>query len=126
MSMDMMDVLIDPDFVATFERIQVTGTFTDGVYSAVETPDPSPYQFPVLPARLDQLQVLPEGERNQASIAIYTNFKLNDGQDQGSPQRSDIIIFQGGYYRVAASKQYSQSPLWYALATRFQRAAPQP
>lgn len=120
--MNMDDVLNDPDFISEFQRIQVVGEFTDGVWAAIETPDPDPYNFPVLPARLDQLNVLPEGDRNAASIAVYTNFELYDGQKQDPSRQPDIIVYQGGYYRVAFSKQYSIAPLWYALATRFQHA----
>jgi hypothetical protein len=122
MSMNMDDVLLDPDFISEFQRIQVTGTFTDGVWSTTETPDPNPYFFPVLPARLDQLQVLPEGLRNNASIGIYTNFELYDGQRQDDDGRQpDIIIYQGGYYKVALTKQYSMSPVYFSIAQRFQR-----
>lgn len=125
MSMNMDDVITDPDFISEFQRIQVAGGYTDGIWAAQETPDPAPYFFPVLPARLDQLNILPEGERNAASICLYTNFELYDGQRQDGVRQSDIILWQGGYYKVAFTKQYSIAPIYFSIATRFQRGSTQ-
>lgn len=122
---DVSDIINDPDFNVLFTRIPVTGSFvTDGsdndgdwVVAEGETDNMSGI---ILPSKMDELKVLPEGERNNAAISIYSLTELNMGEDQDTTQ-SDIIGYNGGFYRVAWVRFYIQCQVWYAVATRYQR-----
>ena len=117
---DVSDIIYDPDFVVDFQRIQVTGSFTNGNWTAVESA-PSNMQGIILPANLDVLKVLPEGERDLESVKIYSLVQLNMGDDQETTQ-PDIILYLGAAYRVAWSRYYPQCGLWMVIAQRYQRA----
>lgn len=120
MGFDVSDIITDPDFSTTFQVLRVTGAFNaDGIYVSGEAT--LEREGIVLPAKLDQLKVLPEGERNEESLAVYCveDILMADQQNQ----LSDIVVYKGGFYRVAFTKYYDQCTLWYALCVRFRRAA---
>jgi hypothetical protein len=118
---DVTSIINDPDFVQPFKLIHVTGSYdTNGVWTDVLAA-PLPLQGIVLPAKLDALQVLPEGERHDETIAVYSLTKLTIGDMQ--TVKPDIVVYEaeevGAQYRVAFVRYYAQCALWYALCSRF-------
>lgn len=118
---DVSDIITDPDFVQDFSIVRVTGAF-DGQGNWVPTESaPLPQQGIVLPAKLDELQLLPEGERHDETQAIYSLVELTIGDMR--TKQSDLIIYMGKYYRVHYTRYYAQCNLWYALVSRIHRDA---
>lgn len=122
MPLDVTDIVQDPDFATQFSIIHVTGSFNAaGEWVGSETADPLVTGI-ILPAKWDQLQVLPEGERHQESIVVYSSAELTIGDQQ--TKQADIVLWDGSYYRVVFMKFYPQASVWFAIAERFHRVAP--
>ena len=118
---DVTSIINDPDFVQPFKLIHVTGSYdTTGAWAEVQAA-PISLKGIVLPSKLDELQVLPEGERHDETIAVYSLTKLTIGDME--TVKPDIIVYEaeeaGAQWRVAFVRYYAQCTLWYALATRF-------
>jgi hypothetical protein len=125
--LNMLDVILDPDFVQSFILLRTTGQFgttsdqNQGVWQATEGP-PQTFQGTILPARPSELEALPEGERHDGAIAIWCTEALQIGDQQiTSP---DTIFWNGNYYRVAWIKFYAQANLYKAIATIYHRIVP--
>jgi hypothetical protein len=123
MAMDVSDIIHDPDFVQAFTLIRNTGSFeTEGRWTTQEVA----YARTgiVLPAKLDDVAFLPEGERLQETIAVYCVEDLQMGQpDAAEP---DIIYYQEKFFRIAFVKHYAQVNAYFALAQLFLRTDPPP
>jgi hypothetical protein len=123
---DVTSIINDPDFNLPFTLINVNGNWVDGqegVWADVES-EPQNVNGIVLPAKLADLKLLPEGERTESSIVLYALFELRESDPAGTA-RSDIVEYppaSGAFYRVAHTRYYAQCLLWYAIAVRFQRA----
>jgi hypothetical protein len=65
----------------------------------------------------DILNFLPEGERQSNAIRIYAAGMLVMGN--GDDKQSDVIIWNGDYYRVAFSKPWDAFGYWFAIAVGF-------
>lgn len=124
---DVTSIINDPDFNLPFNLIRVNGDWVpeqEGVWADVEAA-PTGVNGIVLPAKLADLKLLPEGERTESSIVLYALFELRMSDPAGTI-RSDIVEYppaSGEFYRVAHTRYYAQCLLWYAIAVRFQRAA---
>lgn len=124
MSIDVSSIINDPDFVQPFELIRVTVNLANG--RATETRSaPVPLTGIVLPAKLDDINALPEGERRIGSIAVYslTELKLasQESNPDGSFDKADEYIYNGDYYHLVSLRYYAQCVLWYGIATLYQR-----
>lgn len=120
---DVTSIINDPDFNRPFRLIRTNGSFVNGEWVPVEAA-PLGLNGIVLPAKLDELKVLPEGERQLGSIAVYSLVELIMGDQETTT--SDLIEYPSGsaqWYRVAFLRYYDQCILWYAVATRYRRAA---
>jgi hypothetical protein len=115
---DVSTIIHDPDFEQPFQLVRVTGAFHDGDWTPAEAA-PIDVKGIVLPAKLDELVLLPEGERLGASVAIYAELELSNGNQKD--KQPDLVLYSGSWYRVAYTRYYAQCNLWYALAVRFQR-----
>lgn len=122
--LDMSDVINDKDFQSSFNRIPVTGAFANGGLWTATEGAAQPMTGCVLPASAGDLNVLPEGERVSDAIVLYTLTPLAWGDEQQTIQ-SDLIEYNSLWYRVAHSNFYQQGPLYFQIATRFQRASVQ-
>jgi hypothetical protein len=116
---DVSSIINDPDFNLPFIRIPVTGSWQgDGSWQFVEGAQQAMNGI-ILPSKLDELAVLPEGERLKGSISIYCLTALVQGDN--ALVQADIIGYLGDWYRVQYLRYYEQCVLWYAIATKFQR-----
>lgn len=117
---DVSSIINDPDFNVSFSLTNVAMTRDDdGDSTSTEAPA-IPKTGIILPAKLNELQVLPEGERGQAAIAVYCLSELTEGDQK--TREPDLIQYLGAWYRVAKSRYYAQCALWYAIAVRIDHA----
>jgi hypothetical protein len=120
---DVSSIINDPDFNQEFNLLRVTGSYIAGVWTPVEGPL-TPLDGIVLPAKLDVLKLVPEGERQEGSIVIYSLTELIMGDMETT--QSDLIEYpraSGEWYRISALRYYAQCVLWYAVCTRYRRAS---
>ena len=93
--LDVSDVLGDPDFQDTFVLIRGTRTMTAGVVSVATTS--TPQYGVVLPASGDRLARLPDADRIEGGITIYTQVNLTAGN---ATQPADVVEWHGAQYTV--------------------------
>jgi hypothetical protein len=117
---DVSDIITDPDFVQDFQLVHCQGLFQNGRWTETETLPAIAVRGIVIPAKDDELQILPEAERLNATQAVYALQELTIGDQEGI--QADRIIYLGQWYRLVHVKYYAQCNLWYALAQRFQHA----
>jgi hypothetical protein len=107
-------VLRDPLFSQSFQVERFTGAFAnEGVYnrgSAVILAG----QGNIQPAKDDDLNVLPEGERDGKYIKCYSLGEIRKGDGKGI--ESDQIIWDGKKYRVMYTKLYKDYGYWFSVA----------
>lgn len=71
------------------------------------------------PAAPEELQLLPEEERNETCIVIHTDFALSLGQDSGKRYTGpDRITWNGKDWRVVSVRDWSLFGYFKALAVR--------
>jgi hypothetical protein len=72
----------------------------------------------ITPAKADdQTKYLPEGQRQANAITIYSTQDVLMGNGDG--RESDVIIWNGNYYRVQFAKPWEQNGYYFAIATGF-------
>lgn len=75
----------------------------------------------ITPAKTDdQIKYLPEGQRQANAITIYCTQPLL--MANGNGQESDVVIWNGSYYRLQFSKPWQQNGYYFAIATGFVHA----
>lgn len=122
---DVSSIINDPDFVQDFQIIRVSGAF-DSTGAFVKTREaPVALTGIVLPAKLDEVSSLPEGERRTGSVAIYSLTELRLASQEadlsGVYASEDEFIYAGDYYHLASMRYYAQCLLWYGVATLYQK-----
>lgn len=112
MTLDVSDVLLDPDFalVITIRRSTVD---VDGHGRTVEATENLVVRGVVTPATEEQLQRLAEADRSNETIAIYTATRLTAGDDTHGP---DVVTWRDGSYLVKGVWDYSIGGFVEALA----------
>jgi len=110
--LDVSDVLRDPDLV---QSVQVTRAAedVDDHGRTLLTPGEISIQGVVHPATEEQLQRLPEADRSNETIAVYTATRLTAGDDTHAP---DVVTWKGGTYLVKGVWDYSDYGYFEALA----------
>jgi hypothetical protein len=94
-----------------------SGVYVDGRYSAGATTN-----FTVLasvqPLTGEDLLVLPEGERTDDAIEIFTLEKLQPSQ-QGAAELGDLVTYLGRDYRIRLAEDWGANGNYYrSVATR--------
>lgn len=82
---------------------------------ATQTFQASAVITPASPA--DQVKYLPEGQRHSTAIMIFSPTQILMGD--GNTQESDVVVWNGAYYRVQSSKPWEGYGYWFAIATGF-------
>lgn len=112
MSLDMSDVLLDQDFRVDFPVIRsVESVDTHG--RAQTTATELQAQGVIHPATEEELKILPEAQRVEELIAVYTATRLTAGD---VTHGADRVGWQGGTYKVLKVMDYSQFGFVMALA----------
>lgn len=114
---DVAELMDDPDFASEFQIKRHVGAFAEeGEFSTAETL--LDRVGVVQPAKADDVvRYLPEGERQGNHIAIWCAEDVL--MANGSDRESDVVVWDGEYYRVAFSKQWKLHGYWFAIATGF-------
>lgn len=110
--MDMADVLLDPDFLVDFPIIRSVES-VDARGRTQSSASEIPAQGVIHPATEEELKILPEAQRVEEVIAVYTATRLTAGDDTHG---ADRVGWQGGTYKVLKVMDYSQFGLVMALA----------
>ncbi len=118
---DVSELLSDPDFAQPFTIQRTTGGFAnEGEYSTADPTDIPAFGVIQPASSADMVRFLPEGERQKNTISIWSPVLIQMADGQG--QESDVIIWQGQYYRVAFSKPWQTQGYWFAMAVGFAHA----
>lgn len=122
---DVTSIINDPDFVQSFQIQRITGSYDSHGNWVVDAPATLiPVNGIVLPVKLDELKYLPEGERHDDNIGVYSQTELMLGNM--ADKQSDVILYDGmeagAHYKVAFLRYYPQCALWYAICSRFHNA----
>ena len=114
--MNFSTVLLDPELgctAFTVERITYTRSRT-GTSSRAQTAQAMGCVHPGTP---EMLQLLPEEERNETFIAVYTDFALSLGADHGSNYTGpDRIHWNDETWRVVRVRDWAMFGYYQALA----------
>lgn len=110
--MDMADVLLDPDFRVDFPIIRSVES-VDARGRTQSSASEIPAQGVIHPATEEELKILPEAQRVEEIIAVYTATRLTAGDDTHG---ADRVGWQGGTYKVLEVMDYSQFGFTMALA----------
>ena len=122
--MDITSAIFDPELgctAFTVERITYT-RIRSGTTSRSTTAQALGCIHPGTP---EMIQLLPEEERHEEFIAIYTDFALSLGSDHGSTYTGpDRIRWNGETWRVVRVRDWAMFGYYQALAVRLQEASP--
>ena len=124
MSIDLFDVIADPDLTNNRELQcyrRKRETRENG--KAYITATPFRIWATVAPASGRQLQRLPEADRTSAGIALYTNTELIV-EAQGFV--ADLVSWKNQLYLVGYVDDYSQDGFYSAIATLTKMTGPVP
>ena len=116
---DLSPALLDPELGFTsFSVLRTTYRRQNGTsVPAVQTLSASGCIHPGTP---EMLQLLPEEERREEFIAVYTDFTLSLGENGGGAAYTvpDRILWNGGTWRVVKIQDWSVFGYCRALAIR--------
>ena len=119
--MDVSAALTDPDLGFTAFTVQrITYTRQNGTsVPSVRTLDASGCIHPGAP---EMIRLLPEEERHEEFIAVYTGFALSVGENDGGETWTapDRILWNGETWRVEEVRNWSVFGYVQALAMRMQ------
>lgn len=108
--MPLLDVAFltsDPDFATTFDVIRATKTVgNDGRAKLVQETIEGVIGS-VQPASGLDLQRLPEGSNLRGSVAVWTEYRLTDG-DRSETLAADQVDWNGHLYTVMTVEDFSQ------------------
>lgn len=86
---------------------RAAGTYVDGLWVSGGLTTSS-LTAHVQPADPETIQILPEGERTEGAIAIYTRAPLISSNDETGLE-SDRVVWNGREYRVRIVEDWTQS-----------------
>jgi hypothetical protein len=116
------EVVLDADLAEAYTIIRSNGKFVMGGWQDTKTTIPG---FGVVTvARPNEIQMLPEGDRNSEVRAFYSAQPLYETRD--NPQEgtgvSDILVWNGFKYRVMVVPEYGNRGYWKAIAAKMSAA----
>lgn len=103
--LDVTEILGDPDFAQQIMVRRGVLTEDDNGRGSMSYPPDVSTSAVVVPASGYDLMRLPDAERNEEHIRVYTQFPLSIGQ--GPSQTADLIIFHGKQYVVTQLDDYT-------------------
>ena len=115
---NMSEVMNDPDLAQAFLIQRSTqGTFLNGVWQT--TPVTLSGYGPIRPASAREINMLPEGDRVGEIKAFWSSQPIYGTRGtSGKGESSDILVWNGLYYRVLQVFQDQDYGFYKALATR--------
>ncbi len=117
--MDLSSALTDPDLGFTAFTVQRT-TYRRQNGSSVPSEQTLPASGCIHPGTPEMVQLMPEEERHEEFIAIYTDFPLSLGENGGGVTYTapDRILWNGDTWRVVRVRDWSVFGYYQALAIR--------
>lgn len=118
MSIDVSELMTDPDFAVTFTRKRPgTPTLADEGVSSVTYTEEELVGI-VQPAPADVVQLMPEGMRVKELRAFYTRCRLSPG-DAGKTLPDVLVTADGASYKVVRVEDWSQHGYFMAVGEGF-------
>ena len=117
--MDVMSALTDPDLGFTaFSVLRTSYRRENG--GSVPSEETLPASGCVHPGTPEMVQLLPEEERHEEFIAVYTDFALSLGENGGGAEYSvpDRIFWNGAVWRVVRVRDWSMFGYHQGLAVK--------
>ena len=117
--MDVSAALTDPDLGFTAFTVQrIMYRLQDG--SSVPSVQTMPASGCIHPGTPEMVQLLPEEERHEEFIAVYTGFALSLGENNGGTAYTvpDRILWNGETWRVIRVRDWSVFGYYQALAVK--------
>ena len=117
--MDISAVLTDPELgFAAFSVLRTTYRLQDG--GSVPSEETLPASGCIHPGTPEMVQLLPEEERHEEFIVIYTGFALSLGENGGGETYStpDRILWNGAAWRMVQVKDWSMFGYHQGLAVK--------
>ena len=117
--MDVSAALTDPDLGFTAFTVQRT-TCRRQNGSSVPSVRTLPASGCIHPGTPEMVQLLPEEERHEEFIAVYTDFALNLGENGGGTTYTapDRILWNGETWRVVRVRDWSVFGYYQGLAVK--------
>ena len=116
--MDMSPVLMDPELGYTGFTVQRT-TYRRQNGESVPTMQTLAAAGDIHPGTPEMIQLLPEEERHEEFIAIYTDFALLLGSDHGSTYTGpDRVHWNNETWRVVRVRDWAMFGYYQALAVK--------
>ena len=117
--MDLSPVLTDPELGFTAFTVQRT-TYIRQNGTSVPSVQTLPASGCIHPGTPEMVQLLPEEERHEEYIVVYTDFALSLGENDGGAAYTapDRILWNGGTWRVVKVRDWSMFGYVQALAVR--------
>ena len=116
---DMMSSLTDPELGFTGFTVERT-TYRRQNGASVPAVQTLPVSGCIHPGTPEMLRLLPEEERAEEFIAIYTDFALSCGENDGGAEYSvpDRILWNGENWRVVRVRSWAMFGYVQALAVK--------
>ena len=117
--MDFSSALTDPELGFTGFTVQRT-TYTRQNGTSVPAVQTLPASGCIHPGTPEMLQLLPEEERHEEFITVYTNFALSLGENEGGEtyRTPDRILWNGETWRIVQVKDWSVFGYYHGLAVK--------
>lgn len=112
-TIDVSEVLTDPDFLDSFTVTRTTESLTNGI----NTPTTQTFENVVGVVTADShlnLQWTPEGTLVAGAITIYTQFRLTNG---GGDVQADCVTWHGNSYTVENTNDWTGYGQGFIVAT---------
>jgi hypothetical protein len=115
-SIDMEDLILDPDFAQPYTVYRKTGQWVSGRFEQTE----SSLQFygPIVVNNVKDLMQVPEGDRARGVMAFYSTNPIYITQDNPEKGTSDEIEWRGERYRIFQVAPYNDYGYVKALGQR--------
>ena len=106
--MQITEAITDPELGFTSFSVQRTA-YTRRNGTSVPAVRTLPASGSIHPGTPEVIQLLPEEERNEEFIAIYTDFALSLGENDGGATYTtpDRILWNGGTWRVVKVRDWA-------------------
>lgn len=107
------EIVADPDFAQTYTINRSSGVFQLGKFVGTTTPLPS-YGI-IKPAKANELEQIPEGDRITGAITVHSTDQIFETNQGGL---SDTVNWSGQNYKVSKVWPWNDFGYWKALLTR--------
>jgi len=118
---DLSPALTDPELGFTSFSVQRT-TYRRRNGESVPTAQTLSASGCIHPGTPEMVQLLPEEDRHEEFIAVYTDFALSTGENDGGATYTtpDRILWNGGTWRVVKVRSWEMFGYTQALAVKMQ------